>query len=238
MDSSQGINNGSCENNENLHAEHVEHNEDLLISKKDLLNLEGISYGQLYRWKRKNIIPEDWFIRKSTFTGQETFFPRKQILDRVGKIRSMKENLSLDELAEIFSNVGETVDVSNLNIVKENVVSEISYKFYNDNYKEVSKPDFLEVLQIFIVDELLTSGDISQDEVKMYLNLVKKHAKEFEGVEGDVIFTRKLGVSNCFLVTDQAKFFFEDKTKLIKTISLSKTSEVLKSKLIGGQTNE
>ncbi|MFZ7625597.1 DUF4004 family protein, partial [Bacillus cereus] len=46
-----------------------------LISKKDLLELTGISYGQLYRWKRKNLIPEDWFVRKSTFTGQETFFP-------------------------------------------------------------------------------------------------------------------------------------------------------------------
>ncbi len=46
-----------------------------LISKKELLEHAGISYGQLYRWKRKNLIPEDWFIRKSTFTGQETFFP-------------------------------------------------------------------------------------------------------------------------------------------------------------------
>lgn len=44
-----------------------------LISKKELLELTGISYGQLYRWKRKNLIPEDWFIRRATFTGQETF---------------------------------------------------------------------------------------------------------------------------------------------------------------------
>ncbi len=49
-----------------------------LISKKDLLDLTGISYGQLYRWKWKNLIPEKWFIRKSTFTGQETFFQKKK----------------------------------------------------------------------------------------------------------------------------------------------------------------
>lgn len=48
-----------------------------LMSKKELLELTGISYGQLYRWKRKKLIPEEWFIRKSTFTGQETFFPRE-----------------------------------------------------------------------------------------------------------------------------------------------------------------
>ena len=44
----------------------------MLISKKDLLARTGISYGQLYRWKRQNLIPEEWFIKKSTFTGQET----------------------------------------------------------------------------------------------------------------------------------------------------------------------
>ena len=74
-----------------------------LISKKDLLELTGISYGQLYRWKRKNLIPEDWFVRKSTFTGQETFFPKEKILERIDKIQTMKEDLSLDELANMFS---------------------------------------------------------------------------------------------------------------------------------------
>ena len=49
------------------------------ISKKELLELSKISYGQLYRWKRKNLIPEEWFIKKSTFTGQETFFPKEKI---------------------------------------------------------------------------------------------------------------------------------------------------------------
>ena len=42
-----------------------------LISKKDLLDQSGISYGQLYRWKRKGLIPESWFQKKSAFTGQD-----------------------------------------------------------------------------------------------------------------------------------------------------------------------
>ena len=74
-----------------------------LISKKELLELTKISYGQLYRWKRKNLIPEDWFIRKSTFTGQETFFPKERILDRIDKIKNMKGDISLDELANMLS---------------------------------------------------------------------------------------------------------------------------------------
>ena len=58
-----------------------------LISKKDLLELYEISYGALYRWKRKGLIPEDWFIKKSTVTGQETFFPKALICERVELIK-------------------------------------------------------------------------------------------------------------------------------------------------------
>ena len=70
-----------------------------LISKKELLERYGISYGALYRWKRKGLIPEDWFIKKSTVTGQETFFPKVLICERVEMIMGQKDDLSLDELA-------------------------------------------------------------------------------------------------------------------------------------------
>ncbi len=74
-----------------------------LIAKKDVLEQTGISYGQLYRWKRKGLIPEAWFIRKATVTGQETFFPREKILTRIEQIRSLKEEQSLDELVPILA---------------------------------------------------------------------------------------------------------------------------------------
>ncbi len=74
-----------------------------LIAKKDVLAQTGISYGQLYRWKRKGLIPEAWFIRKATVTGQETFFPRDKILTRIEQIRSLKEEQSLDELVHILA---------------------------------------------------------------------------------------------------------------------------------------
>lgn len=70
------------------------------ISKKELLVETGISYGQLYRWKRKGLIPESWFVRRSTFTGQETFFPREAILERVRWIQGAKTETALDDLAE------------------------------------------------------------------------------------------------------------------------------------------
>lgn len=73
------------------------------LSKKDLLKLTGISYGQLYRWKREKLIPEDWFHKQSSITGQETYFPKDAILKRVQRILELKDQYSLEEMAEMFS---------------------------------------------------------------------------------------------------------------------------------------
>ena len=68
-----------------------------LISKKEVLEQYGISYGALYRWKRMGLIPEAWFIRKTT--GQETFFRRDQICPRLELILSRRDGTSLEKLA-------------------------------------------------------------------------------------------------------------------------------------------
>ncbi|MCL2403686.1 MAG: YhbD family protein, partial [Coriobacteriia bacterium] len=73
------------------------------ISKKDLLEKTGISYGQLYRWKRERLIPEEWFVKRSAVTGQETYFPREQILDRIEAILDLKEDHSLEEIRNILA---------------------------------------------------------------------------------------------------------------------------------------
>ena len=91
-----------------------------LVSKKNLLEKYSISYGALYRWKRKGLIPEEWFIKKSTPTGQETFFPKDLIFERVEMILEKKEAVLLDELAEKISGEEE----SNAKIVIDTVFGE------------------------------------------------------------------------------------------------------------------
>lgn len=73
------------------------------ISKKDLLKTTGISYGQLYRWKREGLIPEEWFVKRSSPTGQETFFPKELILKRIQSIQTLKDHYSLEKLAKLLS---------------------------------------------------------------------------------------------------------------------------------------
>ena len=70
------------------------------ISKKELLAETGISYGQLYRWKREGLIPEEWFVKKASYTGQETWFPKERVLERVAMILEMKDGQSLEEIRQ------------------------------------------------------------------------------------------------------------------------------------------
>lgn len=106
-----------------------------LISKKELLERYRISYGALYRWKRKGLIPEEWFIKKATVTGQETFFPKELICERVELIQNQKDDLSLDELSKQFQEESETkavLMVKTLYGEKSFYVNEIQQVFLDD----------------------------------------------------------------------------------------------------------
>lgn len=102
-----------------------------LISKKELLELYGISYGALYRWKRKGLIPEEWFIKKSAVTGQETFFPRKLICERMELIQKQKDETSLEELSKQFS----TESKKNATVILDTVFGRKS--FYLSDIKAI-----------------------------------------------------------------------------------------------------
>lgn len=106
-----------------------------LISKKELLERYGISYGALYRWKRKGLIPEDWFLKKATVTGQETFFPKELICERVELIQSQKDDFSLDELSKQFHEESEAKAVLTVKTLygdKTFYVSEIQQVLLDD----------------------------------------------------------------------------------------------------------
>ena len=121
-----------------------------LISKKELLERYGISYGALYRWKRMGLIPEEWFLKKATMTGQETFFPKELICERVELIQSKKDAHSLDELSRQFHRESERKAVLTIRTVygdKSFYLSEIQSVLLEDgngNARDLSKeiPEF------------------------------------------------------------------------------------------------
>ena len=202
-----------------------------LISKKELLELTGISYGQLYRWKRKKLIPEEWFIKKSTFTGQETFFPKERILDRVEKIKNMKGDVSLDDLAEMLSpNLMETV-LESEKLVERNIVSKITIEFYTQKRGEVEKFAFEKMLYLYTLNKMFESGKINFNEGELILKLLEEQYPKFKGKGGELLFLRKLGISSCCLVSNICDVYFEDSMKIIERLNLSGLIEELKIKI-------
>jgi hypothetical protein len=202
-----------------------------LISKKDLLELTGISYGQLYRWKRKNLIPEDWFIKKSSFTGQETFFPKEQILARIDKIINMKEDLSLDDLADVFSPNLDNIFLSKDELMQRNIVAATSMELFIQQIGEPTTWVFEQLLSLYVLDKLLQNGEINLDEGNLLLQVLKDHYLKFQDKRCDLIFIRKLGVASCCLVSNASEVFFEANTKIVANLSMAGCIEELKIKL-------
>jgi hypothetical protein len=206
---------------------------DDLIAKKDLLELADISYGQLYRWKRKNLIPEDWFIRKSTFTGQETFFPREKILHRIEKIQQMKENLSLDELADMFSPNLKEMNLTLEEVIKRGIASQPVLHFFRDQTEGMSNElSFSQILYVYVLEKLLSSGQINLDEAKMVLEVLTEHYPSVRDKQADLIFMRKLGVSTCLLAAETSNIYFDKTAKAVAVLPLSACLEELKPKLL------
>ncbi|PGA12321.1 YhbD family protein [Bacillus mycoides] len=203
-----------------------------LISKKDLLELTGISYGQLYRWKRKNLIPEDWFVRKSTFTGQETFFPKEKILERIDKIQTMKEDLSLDELANMFSPSVTEILLAKEDLIRKEITSEPVLQFFMEQTNKTEDFQFAEILYVYVLEELLQSGDVSLEEGKMVLQVLSENYEAIKHKNCDVIIVRKLGISTCFLVSNVDDLIFEKGTKIVLCEAITKYTEALKTKLL------
>ena len=205
---------------------------DELISKKELLELTNISYGQLYRWKRKGLIPEDWFVRKSSYTGQETFFPRGKVLYRIEKIKNMKEDISLDDLADVFSPALDQIGLRPEEVTQRNIVSGDVMKIYLDFRGSGDLLDFNDILSAYILNKLILSGDIGLDEGRLLLEVLQEGRITFGTDPSEIFLMRKLGVFSCFTVSPPCRICTDKGVRLIAGISTSTVIEELKCKLV------
>jgi len=206
--------------------------EEKLISKKELLELTGISYGQLYRWKRKNLLPEEWFIHKSAFTGQETFFPKQQILARIDKIIHMKDGLSLDELANMFSTAPTELAINKSELIERNIVSKVAIDYADQHMGTLKIYSFEQTLCVYLLDHCLQTGEMNLDEGKYLLQTLVENYTKFEGKACDLIFIRKMGISAFMLASSGSVLYFESGVKIILRVNLAKSIEELKLRIV------
>ncbi|HBE9894577.1 TPA: YhbD family protein [Clostridioides difficile] len=195
-----------------------------LISKKDLLSKTNISYGQLYRWKRKNIIPEEWFIKKSAFTGQETFFPRDKILERIELILSMKEETSLDDIANMFmkKDINKEFDIDF--ILSKEVICNYTKEIFQNLYKKEQSIGKKELLILSIIEKFLVKSTITFEELKLIVNIIEENFTSIYNESGKIYLFRKFGVPFVVGCLDYKKVKFEK--DVVKIIEIDLTKEI------------
>lgn len=203
-----------------------------LISKKELLEMTGISYGQLYRWKRKQLIPEEWFIRKSAFTGQETFFPRGLILARIDKIVNLKDDLSLDELADKLTGKQGGIEMPKREFAARKIVSDIVWKRWASLEDENERYAFHDMLYLYTADALLETGEMSIEEGDALISVLREHYPAFNGKPCELVFIRRMGMASFALVSASAELYFDSGVKVVARAPLTDWSEKLVERLV------
>ncbi len=198
-----------------------------LISKKELLEIMGISYGQLYRWKRKDLIPEEWFIKKSVSTGQETFFPKEKIIERINKIIELKDEASLDELAYIFSN-----NIKDIKITRDYLINVFSNEIITMYEDIIEIKDIYEennIFSLFMYNKLISLGSLSLSEIKEIILLANRDYKKIDNRDYELVIKRKYGVCYYYIILDNVDMFNDDSSIELARLNINKIIEEIKS---------
>ncbi|MDU6265898.1 MAG: DUF4004 family protein [Anaerocolumna aminovalerica] len=201
----------------------------MLISKKELLAQTGISYGQLYRWKRERLIPEEWFMKQSSYTGQETFFPKEQILNRIKMIQELKDNYSLEELAKMLSPESTEVgfDLEDLKEIEE-INSDMLPIFQTILDKKTYS--YIDVLMFVILSKLKEELNLNEKQTGTLLEGLKMHLEGMKTTDYIlIIFNQE---TNYFAVIsqEQSSIYLDTRFEIVKKIRMNEVSNQIKFK--------
>ena len=183
--------------------------EEELITKKELLELAGISYGALYRWKRKKLIPDEWFIHRATYTGQETFFPKEKILGRIGQIMRMKDGMSLDDIAETFSPKLREIAMTPRDAERAGIASGGSIAFFVDQKGNSGPFGFDLAFELFLFDRLLRGGLRSREDAFAAAMLVGESLNEKKDAALCIYVSHKNGVTFCVVAQENSTVYLD-----------------------------
>ena len=199
------------------------------ISKKDLLITTGISYGQLYRWKREGLIPEEWFVKRSSPTGQETYFPQEKILKRIHAIQQLKDSYSLEELARIL-----TPEVSNRLFCEEDLehFDELDIDVAADFMDAMSKDSFvfLEVLVMIALSQAMVDSAITEEERTHAVSFLSKRMSELHSADYVLELLQAQGHLYILLKKEGSEVYLDDGLVAIRSIHLNELSNAIKLK--------
>lgn len=176
-----------------------------LISKKDLLAVTGISYGQLYRWKRQQLIPEEWFIKKASYTGQETFFPREQIISRVQTILQLKDEYSMEQLAAMFAEEGKRP--AGLTPEQLMQIEELP-QAWRERLPELTGKESIQFEDVIVSVFIAAQQDIAEEDKKSLLSVMPRQIPG--GSDGTMGIFQLRGQYHLFIMKGTAGLTFDE----------------------------
>ena len=200
-----------------------------LISKKDLLAITGISYGQLYRWKRERLIPEEWFIKQSAYTGQETFFPRDQILSRIKSILDLKDDYSLEELSKILSPETSTAkisfeDLQGMEEIDKRLLDIMPEVYGMDNF------EFFDIAFTIAISSAAKKNGLSDDQCKDLFRKSISGASRHKNTNVSCTIFYTGSEYHTVVSQNSVPLVFDDSIEVIEQQSLSEIADSIKIK--------
>ena len=203
-----------------------------MISKREVLENTGISYGQFYRWKRMGLIPEAWFRRRSTFTGQETFLPRDKVLDRIHRINDLKDDHSLYEIAQMLSPDLLLKSYSPAEVEEMAWLSKQALELYRRVRSDEGTYAFNEIVFVTAVEQLLADGKVAIEQIELAANGLLANFNSLEGDEGrHLTLARRSSVS--YSVVHSGNCYFDPDVDVLASMDLNGVVEEVKQKLEG-----
>jgi hypothetical protein len=205
------------------------------ISKKDILRESGVSYGQFYRWKRMALIPEAWFRRRSTFTGQESFLPRGKVMERIRRIQELKDRYSLEEIAEMLSPDSVERTYSPAEVASMGWLSPQAKEFVGA-MAERGEWRFLDILCAKMIDELLAGHQANEDDIRLAASVLLRRFGGLNDAAGERHLTLARRDTTTIAALHQGTCLFDQNVRVIAEINLGRLAEDVKVRLreLGG----
>ncbi|MCQ2516866.1 MAG: YhbD family protein [Saccharofermentans sp.] len=206
--------------------------EEQLISKIELLKVANISYGTLYRWKRLGLIPEAWFIHKATEIGQATYLPREKVLARIERIQELKNELTVEQMQELFSANVKSFKIPLKDFRELDLVSKIAITAFTSIFPLKEYLDFNDVFSMYVVDHLMKLSGFYLEDAKQVLRLLCKYLSKETSKDYQLLLLRKMGVPMTVLVKGDEEILLEDNTEIVACANLVEFESALKNRLI------
>lgn len=179
-----------------------------------------------------NLIPESWFIHKSTHTGQETFFPKARMLNRVERIQELKKELTSEQMKEIFSPNVKSFQIPFEDFVSLHLVTKLAVTAYTSVFPNKKELKFDDVFSIYVVDHLMRLSGIYLEDAKQVIRMLDRYLSTRKSKDFQLILMRKMGIPFTVLVKGEEEILLEDNTEIVAMANLSEFEEALKDQLI------